>query len=347
MRHFCNAVLALALALPLSAGAQADPGVAVQVVAVPAQVSLSRAPDKSNLPLITYAAYRVTLSNNTTNTLNRLFFNATATNAGSSEAVLFDSALPGATSCPGLGTSTVACALGSLAAGSSTQFHVVVRAPQTGTRIDLNWRAGGFEGNGGGNGCCSTPGLASTGLIDPATDPLFTTEVVSFVKPSGGTLFTGAEAVSTTADGWTTIVKVPAFTSLPQTTATVIETSIAGSCQPYALAGGCFSSDLTIPGTFASLDITIRWDKAFFSLGRTKAEDVKLFYTGSNSAITYPIQLALCSADASIYSSAPLPGRPCFDTAPKKLGKEDTANKELWGDLQFRVRALDNGSYAN
>jgi len=33
--------------------------------------------------------------------------------------------------------------------------------------------------------------------------------------------------------------------------------------------------------------------------------------------------------------------------APKILKNTDTADKDLWGDLEFNVWALENGRYAN
>lgn len=355
----CRSVLAaLCLFAFVATGraAPSDPGVVPSVVAVPAQVTLARGGGPDGLSLVTYAAYLVTIANNTTNTLNRVFFNAAAVNVGSSEALAFQGTVPVAAGCIGIGTAQLECSLSSLGPGASTSFHAVVTAPASGTRIDLNWTAGGFEGNGVGNGCCSKSGTASTALVDPATDSSFQTSMTSFVLPGGGTFFTGAEAVSTTADGWTTIVRVPAFTSLPQTTAAVAESRSAESCAPYALA--CFSTALTIPGTFdlQPLEIILRWDSAYFKLGGTKPADVKLFYDASPrvppAGTLYPHQLRLCTVDAADTATnpggvAPIAGRPCLDGAPRKLGKQDTPNKALWGDLEIRALATDNGVYKN
>ncbi len=342
--RLCAALSAFASAGAIAAAT--DPGVTVTVVPDPTSVTLSRLASKTDLDLTTYAAYRVTVTNTTTNTLNRVFFNATVAYVGSTEPVVIDSTVPAAAGCT-ITNPTIACSLGSLTPGALTSLYIVVRAPTTGTRITVAGAGGGEEGNGNGNGCCDVPASAFTSLIDsttdPTTNPSFLTKVTSFVRPVGGTIFTGAEAISTTDDGWTTLVKVPAFTFVPQTTATVVEPTVSSSCQPYAIR--CFKSVLTIPGQFAKLEITFRWDSAYFKLGSTKPADVKLFYTGSNLSIQYPIQLALCSADAITYGPAPSLGRPCLTVPPKKLSNQDTPVKALWGDLEFRVEALDNGSY--
>lgn len=346
----------LAAAAVAAHAAAADPGVSTVVTPVPGQVTLGRAAGKNQTELVTYAAYQVTVSNSTTNTLNRVFVAASASATPSVAGdppipVIFYSSIPSTLACTGLGTSSVNCALASLPPGASTSLYLVAKAPQQGTAITVAWTAGGDEGNGGGNGCCNQTGTAVTALIDPTTNTSFLTNALSFVPPEGTTLFTGVEAVPSSTDGWTTLVRVPQLdTSLPWTTASIAETTLLNSCAPYAKANGCFSSDLTIPGSFAKLLITLRWDKDFFALGNTKPADVKLFYTGDSSlhpAIAYPIQLQLCSADLVTWGSAPSSGRPCLTRPPFKLSNQTTPNKDLWGDLQFDVEALDNGKYTN
>ena len=334
--------------------AAVDPQVPIDVKAVAGneQVTLSRLAGKLGVPLVTYAAYRATITNNAASALNGVYLTGEAVNVDGSDAVIYDSAIvPSGSSCVVGNTSNkVVCALGSLAPrGGSADFIVVFRAPINGTRIDFNWSAGGFEGGSGGNSCCVVTNTASTTLIDPATSDIFKVNATTFVKTSGGKLFTGSEAITTSGDGWSTTVEVPPFASTPlgfYTLATIKEVSsvddITLACPAYALSSTCFASELTIPGEFTGLlKITIRWDKAFFNLGSTKPADVPLYYTGSSPS-SQKTMLLLCTATTT---PGPSPGIPCLDGPPKILKSADTSVKDLWGDLQFKVNALDNGRY--
>jgi hypothetical protein len=360
MNYVKSTFVAVIVALTSSAAwSQADPRISIVVEPTPDKVTLSRG------SLDTFAAFRVTIGNGARSALNRVFLNGTATNFGGTDAVVYDSFVaittPTDTCAVGSAPNTVSCSLTSLAPGASTDFIVVFKAPMNGTRIDFNWTAGGSEGQGGGQGCCSEPGLAQTTLVDPSTDPSFKTEAKTFVRPTGGTLFTGSEAITTPSDGWSTTVVVPNFTSQAFTVASIKEESSADTtppspplaCPSYATSSTCFASTLLIPGTFTSLQIKIRLDKTFHSLGRTKPETLSLQYTGDGPApphTPYPHTLQLCSQDAATFglpiSAMPLAGRPCMSEPPKVL-PNGYAIKELRGDLEFNVRARDNGRYAN
>ena len=356
--------LAVVLAATASAAAvaQSDPRVLITVDRADGseEVSLSRAPTKKNtLQLDTYAAFKVTVTNGATNTLNRVFFNGTAVGDGMDLATWdsFIATKPG-DSCTGSGN-TVSCKLESLNPGDGTSFTVIFITPRTGSSLDLSWTGGGFEGNGGGNGCCSQLGASKNKvkLVDPTTDDLslYKTRASTFMRPLGFTLFTGPQAVTTSSDGWSTIITVPEFVATTYTKASIFEDNPAQSCQPYVVGQGCFSSDVNIPNFAVTLpnpvdpakllQITIRWDKSFFNLGNTKPADVKLYYVKDPSLVTqpspYPYQLQLCSV------TPPAPGLPCLAVAPRILKNTDTADKDLWGDLEFNVWALENGRYAN
>jgi len=376
MKTFRSAALSLAkglgfaIAATVSASAwgQADPKIDITVEPLPEKVTLSRPAKKTTLALETYAAYLVKITNGSTNTLNRVFLTGTATNIGATDLIEYDSYVAnktGDTCDVGAAVNTVSCSLESLEPGADTSFVVVFKAPQNGERIDFDWTAGGFEGNGNGNGCCSQPGLAQTILVDPSTDPTFTTQARTFVRPDvGGTLFTGNEAITTSADGWTTIVQVPWYLSQAYTTADIFEDSYTSGCPSYSTGSTCFVSALSIPGTFDALQITIRLDKSYFHLGRTDPATLSLWYTGDagvttignpspHDYVTYPHRLKLCSEDIAEFTQAPwtfleddipLAGRPCMSESPKVI-PNGFAIKDLRGDLEFNVRARDNGLY--
>jgi hypothetical protein len=363
MNYVKSTFVAVIVALTSSAAwGQADPRISIVVIPTPDKVTLSRPADKI-LPLDTFAAFRVTFENGARSALSRVFLNGTATNFGGADTVVYDSFIatnPGDTCAVGSAPNTVSCSLASLEPGASTEFIVVFKAPMNGARIDFNWTAGGSEGQGGGQGCCSQTGLAQTTLVDPTTDPSFKTEAKTFVRPTGGTLFTGSEAITTSSDGWSTTVVVPNFTSQAFTVGTIKEVSSADTtppspplaCPSYATSSTCFASTLVIPGAFASLEIKIRLDKTLFSLGRTKPETLSLRYTGDGpppSGTFYPHTLQLCSQDATTFSlpisAMPLAGRPCLSEPPKVLPNNHPI-KDLRGDLEFNARARDNGRYA-
>jgi hypothetical protein len=364
MNHLKSALVTAAVAITANvAMAQQDPRVTITVSpAVGSEsVTLSRpATNKNNLQLDTFSAFTVVIYNGAASALNRVFLDGTAIGNGTTPAT-YDSFVPtkSGDSCSGSGNS-VHCDLLSLLPGTSTSFTVIFKTPMDGTALNLSYRGGGDEGNGGGNGCCNQSGTSTApiSLIDAATDPAFKKQASTFMRPSGFTLFTGPQAVTTSTDGWSTIVTAPPFTATSYTKASILEDNPPASCQPYVVGQGCFSSTVNLPGFSVPLppepidptkllQITIRWDKAFFNLGKTKPEAVKLKYTGSNPLIHYPIELQLCSADKQTYGSAPSLGRPCLSVPPKILRNSDTPDKELWGDLEFNGWALENGRYEN
>ena len=171
--------------------AASDPQVSAVVEAVPDEVTLQR---NGLGPL---AAYKVTLTNNATNTLNRVKFEGTAllTTGTSSTPIAIDSVVVASTQDPNcvVNSNVVTCTVGSLAPQGSVLFYAVVNSPLSGDSITLNWTFNGAEGNSlTGQGCCTKAGLASTLLTD-ALSTSGKTKAQSFVAPlTGLTLFTGA-----------------------------------------------------------------------------------------------------------------------------------------------------------
>ena len=96
-----------------------------------------------------------------------------------------------------------------------------------------------------------------------------------------------------------------------------------------------------MPGTFNSLLVVIRWDESKIKPG-TKPENVKLFYTHDPNLA--PVQVQLCSV-----TGGPTPGQPCLESIPSKYSKQSVplVPSSFWGDIEFRVTAIDNGRYTN
>jgi len=359
---FSKWILLAAVAPWLSTSALAaagDPGVNTTVEPVPKFLTLSRpaGTGKGAVALETFAAYKFTISNGGSSALNRVFLNGTATTDVGTP-VVFDSSIP-ASACTGVvgAPNQVSCSLGSLAPGAiSVPIVVVFKAPTTGAEIRFVSTSGGFEGNGGSNGCCSQPNTATTTLEDPTTSITFTTEAKTFVRPTAvSTVFTGNSAIVTSADGWSTLVTIPpgfGTTSLGDyTVAAIKETSSADTVQPvpalacpgYALQSTCFASDLSIPGKFVDpLLITLRLHKDYFKLGNLKPADVKLYYTPTGAAaINILVPLELCSVAVPAAT-----GIPCLAAPPALIKSSSAIPKDLWGALEFKVQAVDNGKYS-
>jgi hypothetical protein len=318
--------------------AQADPGIEAEVKPLPAQVTLNRpAVAGTSLALDSYASFFVPLRNNGGSTLNRVFFNAMV--SSDQQSVVVDSVigLPATAACTGVGTASIQCTIGSVAKGAGLDFYVVVKAPSAGSRIDLNYVTGGDEGNGGGNGCCNLAGSATTLLRDPATDTQALVRTTSFVRSTGGVFFTGSGIAVTTADPWLTLVSVPGTSFV--TTLEIFETPAA-----VPLASNLFTretSELTIPGSFASLQIILRRDVSTIAPS-AKIANARIYYARPVDGVYPPgpgTELFACTA------SGPTAGVPCIERRTEYTKK--TAPTPAWeGDWEFVIRALDNGRYS-
>lgn len=274
--------------------AQADPDISRQVTAIPETVTLSRPAPQGGEALLTFAGYLLKFKNNTPGELNRIYFNADAFNTNSSEIVNFDSSnIP---NCTGFNTASLRCQTTiSLAPGEEREFFVVARAPASGTSIRVVWTAGGSEGKGKGVGCCGTSGTATTTLIDPATNEDFKVRTKSFVKSSGGTLFTGDRSITKTSDQFTTRVRVDPFASVDYAIGSILETVVDpldavpdpldADCANGARFVKCFRSEVSLPNviyglvTPGFLTFVLRIDSSVIK-PRTLIESVQIKHDG-------------------------------------------------------------------
>lgn len=338
-----SAVMSAALAAPH------DPNIQIGVTAYPeVEVTLSTRYDA-------HVAYKVVLLNNSTNTLNRAFFSATTlvTGAATNDAfidpvILTVSGAVSACTQPA-GPTSIRCELGVaglLAQGAGATFWVVVRSPSDGTRLDFNSTFGGDEGNGGGNGCCDSPRTTTINLIDSlnsTSDPnaRFKNEVKSFVKPGGGTFFTGRTGVATQDDPWTTQIQVPAVVNGIDgnvfTTAAVIESVVLQSCS--AVNKVCHQTTLTIPGSFANLQVTLQQHPSIIKNG-SKIENWGIVYSATPDVFGSFTRLQACAVTAG-----PTPGAPCIDICKEYTRRSDPTRPETWGIFECKIKALDNGRY--
>jgi hypothetical protein len=318
-----------------------DPGVLPNVLPVPGQVSLSRT------GLETYASYLVTIQNNTTNALNAVKFTGTTTPPAGSTAVAatIESVISLSATTAGCAltdTFSISCSIGTLAPGANFEFIAVVKAPTAGTSIDFTWTFAGSEGN-SVNGCCIVSGTRTTQLVDAATEIDAKKNVRSFVKPSGGTFFTGNGSVALTADPFVTSVSVPGIASYTSAiTATIAETDLNPGVAPNCSLKTCFQSQITIPGTYSPyLGITLRLDASQIKPG-TKIESVLITYEYLVNADLQSHIVGMCSTPTT-----PRPdGLPCLASRvsyKNKLVPGWTPDKD--GDFEWTLLNIKNGTY--
>jgi hypothetical protein len=350
--------LALCL-LPLASSASPrDPRIGFELSAFPSGgVTLTSA------RYTTHVAYRVRVVNGARNDLNRVRFTATtsvdgaATNTSAIDpAVIVATGVAGACTQPA-GVTSIECSVGasgSLKPGQAAEFWVVVRVPSAGQVLRFAGTFGGHEGKGRGNGCCDATLTVQTPLIDPVLssadpDAAFKREFASFVGAAGGTYFTGASGFPTADDPWTTTVVVPGVSDglfgLPFTTASVLESEDLNSC--LSINSRCNRTQLTIPGTFDSLLITLRQHPSILSK-HARIEQWRIAYSPNPGAVPYA-EVQHCSV-----TGGPTLGVPCIkscrEVAPELSGYKSSRYGGHHGSygpgvFECKIRALDNGGY--
>jgi hypothetical protein len=274
------------LGVSATAFAQADPKIAVtfdnttvqklQSDASYASVKLDQV-TLSRTDLDTFAAYDLTITNNTTNALNRLYFTATVTNTGGTDNGTFETyyyTAPSAFSCSGFPVtdtagnttrySTLSCtsniSLNPDGSYISQKVTIVVKAPTTGTKLTVNIAAGGYEGSSQtGQGCCATEKVAFTSLVDATTDATmsYTLQAITFVKSeTGGRIFTGKKAVTVAADPFATDVNAAPFTSAKYDIGSIQEVAIPATSGSNCKAGNrfkiCYLTAVSLPNVVYS-----------------------------------------------------------------------------------------------
>ncbi|HSV69017.1 MAG TPA: hypothetical protein VLI72_02805 [Methylibium sp.] len=334
----------------------------ISITALPARVTLAR-PDAVP-PLVTRAAYEVTLKNLSTNTLNKVSFKAATTVDGAigqvapyfednSTACQLDTTVSG--------NRGVVCNFGQVrgsadASGSGRSVIVVFNAPSEGSRILLNWTASYSEGGNDSTGASHTDtqaGVAET-LLGTPTD----TEAKSYIKASGDSLFTGLTGAATPTDQWTTTVKVPKAAK-----AAIFESQDLSICSSSVIPT-CVSTALSIPGTYTGttsasfLIITLRRDAQTIPTG-AKIRDAELFYQpgslNEDTGVFTPSAAPSFKVKNCSELAGGVPGR--FNTDGSDAAEEDRrciktrteyskSNQtpfDFRGDWEFILWAVENG----
>jgi hypothetical protein len=285
-----------------------------------------------------FIAYDVTVKNDVGNVTNQVVFAGTF--AGDTAGLKIFGTAPSPCTYTDA-TLTLTCNIGQLRAntdpvGSVAHFVLVFQTPTAGTQLDFNWSTTYSSGN-SPNSTPSTVndsnGTTYTKLIT-ATSSEIATSFNTYVPVGTFTFFTGSTGVATGLNPWTTAVQIPATVA---TTANVLQTIDPTTCSSDLLT--CNVSTLTIPGSFASLMITLNRDVTTIKSG-AKIANAIIQYTGDSLAHPgiYPLTLQACTA------AGPSSGVPCIESRTE-FTKKNTSDPAKIGDWQFIIRALDNGSY--
>jgi hypothetical protein len=344
------AAAAIAVLPSVASAAPHDPTITVTLEAINDSVTLSRPASNPAEALITFAAYRLTVTNNAASALNRIFLNAVANNIGGTDPVVFDSVIGPSSECAGFGTTTLNCdtSISLAPRGGTTNFIVVVKSPATGTQIQIQWVAGGREGSGGGQGCCGTSGTATTNLIDATTNISFRENAQSFIKNTGGLLFTGDRWITKPADPITSFVEIPAGFFAPFALGQVHEQEVSGApdCATQAHFLKCYESGINIPsvdfsngGTVSPPSnfwrIVIRIDSSVIKRG-TRIEDVLVRYVDDSTTVS-PVPLCATTSPETY---------PCITIRKHYRNKSvEGWTKDLDGDYELQFKHFKNGSW--
>jgi len=358
MRTHLNVPLIIGTALLLAAPAAFGGAGIVSTDVSPLSTKVTYSTPATTSParqaLVTYVGYTVTIASDptNTNTVNNVRFTATTSVTDTAEKATFVSADGAVCVTTNADKTSIECSIGQLRAGQKyPTFAVFFMAPEK----TVNGVADGqdedkvsfagityyAEGTGGVDN--SVP-QNSTTLWSASQVTLGTfnpTSVKSAVPKGGGTLFTGDGAVATGLDTWTTTVSVPPATTY--TTADILESVSGVTCAPDLLT--CSSTTLTIPGTFAKLEITLRRDASTIAKN-AKIATAYVYYsnpTYPDSRIDYT-RFALLPCTDTSYGPLPQTGIPCI--ARRTEYTRRTAPTADWiGDWEFVIYALDNGTY--
>ncbi len=306
--------------------------------------------------LVTYVGYRVTVLNDGGNTINNIRFTGSTSVTDPDERAVFSSAEGANCVTTNTDRTAIECTIGQLRAGQAfPEFVVFFRAPVkvvNGVADDPDQDRVAFSGityyaEGTGGVPQSVPQNSTEfWAAGPVTLGTFNPEVVKSAVPrAGGTFFTGAGAVPFGSDLFATSVVVPPAPTY--TRATIVEAPEGiVNCNNFSQ---CFSSTLTIPGTFSPfLGITLRQDASTLKPGFKLAQLI-IEYT-SDSGIT--TLLSIASNTCQRTNGLPVPtgdGVPCIDECKVFKNGPDRSDPEwtaaLAGDLQCRLVNTNNGRF--
>ncbi len=327
MRNFHSSLIGTLTALLIAPAVLAADNYVTHVTPQPGTVTLS------SVAQPTFAAYEITITNNKPNPISGVRLIGTANVVGGVEKATFKSSTGIACQTATTDLNSVSCPLGQVAGGgTSVTFSVTFNAPGDGTQINFVWSSV-FDESGGG----ASDGAAGTTMT--VLSPPDPSKVTSRV-PQGGTsftFFTGTTGVATVADPWTTTVVVPPVTNA--TTAEVVESAPQSACSSDLR--DCRVSTLNIPGTFASLEITLRRDVSTIRKGAKIVNS--LLYYAADGVNFDPNPLPLC---ADVGGGPSLLNPRCISSRTAYT-KRTAPTPAFEGDWEWVILAITNGGYRN
>lgn len=298
--------------------------------------------------------YTVSVANAGGNTINSIRFTGNASATETREPIEFASFEGG--NCMASGSS-IDCAIGQLKAGQSAPtFAVFFKSPIKVTTDPVlpdgvaglctttdcvSFAGTAFYAEGTGGLANSIP--KNSALPWSSTEVLLGTannlRVKTAVSSGGGSLFTGDGGVTTGNDKFTTAVTVPPAATY--TTALVDEAKVSVDGVGCTSFTECFSSTITIPGTFSPyLSITLRQDASTIRKG-TKIESVLIEYKVSDTDLT-----GVIIGDCASPTTPRTDGVPCIAKRTHYRNKSVPGwTAELDGDFEWLILNTTNGSY--
>lgn len=303
----------------------ADPNVVTTVSPVPATVTYSRL--AATPPFVTYAAYEISITNNSTNTLNNVRLEGATSVDGSANTAPFVTSTGLACTTPASPTAIV-CSIGQLrGGGGSASFVVIFQSPIDGSAIRFAWVNYYAEGSNDGGAHTDTNSGEAVTTLGTQTN----TEVSSYVLP-GGTLFTGLTGVATPADALTTKVTVPTYGK-----AEVSESTFADGCTNFVT---CWQSQLSIPGTFDPyLTIVLSQDASNIKPG-TKIASVVIQYEYFDASNVFHTHIV---GDCASPTTPRSDGLPCIANSVAYKRNTPGWTPDLDGDFVWALISLKNG----
>lgn len=326
-RAAASAAAALMLCMAATTSfAGRNPAVEAEVTALPDTVTFSR--PSASPPVTNFAAYRVTITNDSRNVVNHVHLLGATAVTGSNEKATFAESIGGACKPLDAARTQVRCDVGQLRGrGGSATFTLLFKAPPSGQKITFAWLGVFAEGQKDSEHAAhrdTVSGATVTTLQAPNPNA-----ASSFVPSAGGTVFTGITNIANPHDPSTTTVKVPKAASVE-----LVDAVNPQSCAADLLV--CFSSDLTIPGSFANLVITLRRD----------ASTIRKYAHIGNAKVYYAADGVYFAEvpDCDCAPHRPAPGAPCIDKR-KAYNKYNAPSAGFIGDWEFTILAVDNGRY--
>ncbi len=348
---------ALLAAAPAFGTTTTNRQVSVTVTSLSGNVTYNTGPETAYV-----VGYNVTVLNGGGNTINNVIFRgATSVTDDANETAGFDST-DAAFCAATLGSKQISCSVGTLAAGASKSFTVTFRAPikfdnngigdATGTDFVL---FGGFVDFAEGQNDNQNNPPNNDQVVWQADNVLLgtasTTVVISGLTPVGGTFYTGAPLVTSSADKFAIKVSVPAQEKYSTVKLDEVADVDPVQCAARRNFAKCYQANVFIPevqftGTNSNfLEIFLRVDGSNILLS-AKINRVLIQYDARPEGSTDPLELYTVGPCPIINGVAqPLSGaeagKPCIADATQvggSKGKVKTPASFVW-----RILNINNG----